>query len=205
MHKNQPVNILAFDTSSPHCAVALWSDGSVIARADEAMQKGQAERLMFLCEDVLRSAGRSFQDLTALGVGIGPGNFTGIRISVSAARGLALGLGIPAVGVSGLEALRFGHAGPCATTITARRGQLYFQRFDGRSAADPIIVSEDDIPDHDGPLIGASGQAPLYPIAEAIARLAADRYRTVTERPAPLYLRPADAAPARDAPPVILP
>ncbi|WP_299953730.1 tRNA (adenosine(37)-N6)-threonylcarbamoyltransferase complex dimerization subunit type 1 TsaB [uncultured Roseobacter sp.] len=205
MTEPAPVTVLAFDTAAPHCAAAVLSDGQLVAHAEEPMQKGQAERLMSLCDDLLTSADLSFGALTAIGVGIGPGNFTGIRISVAAARGLALGLGVPAVGVSSFEALRYGHDGPCATAITARREQLYYQRFDGTDAEAPILVPAQALPRHAGPLFGATGCAPAFPIAEAIARLAADRYKATTERPAPLYLRPADAAPARDAPPVILP
>lgn len=197
--------ILAFDTASPHCAAAVLSDGHVVAQAQEPMAKGQGERLMGLCSALLTDAGVTFQDVTAIGVGVGPGNFTGIRISVSAARGLALGLGVPAVGISSFDALRFGHEGPCATAIDARRNQIYLERFDGTRAEAPITVPADAVPEHDGPLIGAVGQPPAYPVAEAIARLTADRYQTASDRPAPLYLRPADAAPARDAPPVILP
>lgn len=197
--------VLAFDTAAPCCAVAVLAGGRVVAQAEEPMQKGQAERLMGLCKDVLHGAGLAFQDLTAIGVGVGPGNFTGIRISVAAARGLALGLDVPAIGVSGFDALRFGHDGPCATAIAARRGHLYLQSFDGHRVSTPVMVPEDAIPDHKGPLIGAGGTPPAHPTAVAIAQLAAHRFGTDHPRPAPLYLRPADAAPARDAAPVILP
>ena len=88
--------ILAFDTSAAHCAAALLLPDSLILRL-EPMEKGQAERLMPMLEDVLAEGGLAWSDLKALAVGTGPGNFTGIRIAVSAARGLALGLGIPAV------------------------------------------------------------------------------------------------------------
>ena len=91
--------ILAFDTSAAHCAAALLSGDRVLARVAEAMPRGQAERLMGLLHEVLSGSGHDWRDLDAIGVGIGPGNFTGIRISVSAARGLALGLGVPAYGV----------------------------------------------------------------------------------------------------------
>ena len=82
--------ILAFDTSAAHCAAALLSGDRVLARVAEAMPRGQAERLMGLLHEVLSGSGHDWRDLDAIGVGIGPGNFTGIRISVSAARGLAL-------------------------------------------------------------------------------------------------------------------
>ena len=196
--------ILAFDTSGPFCAVALLSGDEVLASAEEPMARGQAERLLVLCEELLTASGVSVADLKAIGVGIGPGNFTGIRISVSAARGLALGLGIPAVGVSTFDALRFGTEGPCACAVDARRDQVYLQGFGNPHLSQPAIFDAAALPAFDGPLIGAGGQKPALPVAEAIARIAAARANSVTERPAPLYLRPADAAPARDAPPTIL-
>lgn len=85
--------ILGFDTSAAHCAAVLLRGDMVLAAQHEDMTKGQAERLMPMLEQVLAEAGAGWGDLAALGVGIGPGNFTGVRISVSAARGLALGLG----------------------------------------------------------------------------------------------------------------
>ncbi|KAF0675328.1 tRNA (adenosine(37)-N6)-threonylcarbamoyltransferase complex dimerization subunit type 1 TsaB [Profundibacterium mesophilum] len=95
--------ILAFDTSAAHCAAALLSEEGVHARRHEEMARGQGERLIGLLEEVLAEGGAAWSDLTRIGVGTGPGNFTGIRISVSAARGLALGLGIPAIGVTHFE------------------------------------------------------------------------------------------------------
>ena len=66
------------------------------------MAKGQAERLMPMLEELLAEAGIAWRIFAPLAVGTGPGNFTGVRISVAAARGLALGLGIPAIGVTRL-------------------------------------------------------------------------------------------------------
>lgn len=196
--------VLAFDTSAAHCAAALLSGDRILASAQEEMAKGQAERLLVLCQELLAAQGCSVGALSAIGVGVGPGNFTGIRISVSAARGLALGLGIPAVGVSLFEALRLGTEGPCACAVDARRDQLYLQGFENPALAEPALYPAEALPPFEGPLIGARGQAPAHPVAEAIARLAAQRYATTTERPAPLYLKPADAAPARDPGPLIL-
>ena len=197
--------VLAFDTSAAHCAAALLSGDRVLASAVEQMAKGQAERLMGLCADLLDATGLAYADLDAIGVGIGPGNFTGIRISVSAARGLALGLAVPAVGVSNFDALRLGTPGPCACAVDARRGQVYLQGFENPALSEPGLFDSAALPAFDGPLIGAGGQQPVYPVGDAIARIAAARYLTTTARPAPLYLRPADAAPARDAAPTILP
>lgn len=202
--KSAPI-ILGFDTSAHHCTAAVLRGHDVLVEQTEAMSKGQAERLMGLLEECLKNAEASFQELTAIGVGIGPGNFTGIRIAVSAARGLALGLNCPSVGVSGFDALRLGTDGPCACTITAPREQVYVQRFDALgSTPPPELVPAHSLPAHEGPLIGAGGSAPVFPTAVAIAMLARDRYETETRKPAPLYLRPPDAAPARDSSPVIL-
>jgi tRNA threonylcarbamoyladenosine biosynthesis protein TsaB len=120
--------VLAFDTSAAHCAAALLWDGGLILR-DEPMQKGQAERLMPMLEEVLAEGGFAWRDLKALAVGTGPGNFTGVRIAVAAARGLALGLGIPAVGVTRLEALAYGLPRPVTVIEDARRGEVYVQDF----------------------------------------------------------------------------
>jgi tRNA threonylcarbamoyl adenosine modification protein YeaZ len=190
-----------------------------LAARHEELAKGQAERLMPMIDEVLSEAGATYADLAAIGVGVGPGNFTGIRISVSAARGLALALEIPAVGVSLLEALAFGHDGPVLASISAGRDQLYLQRFALDADRGPEVSSLDAVSDWHQPnltcignkehqiaeILGAqSGPAPYYP-ASAIARIAAQRAGLVTTPPAPLYLRAADAAPARDAGPTILP
>ncbi|WP_316247509.1 hypothetical protein ROLI_030840 [Roseobacter fucihabitans] len=197
--------VLAFDTSSAHCAVAVLVGDRIVAQAQEPMAKGQAERLLVLCQEMMTQAGVAYSDLTAIGVGIGPGNFTGIRISVSAARGLALGLGIPAIGISSLEALQYGATAPCACAIDARREQIYVQIFNGETIQAPALYGVDQMPVFDGPLIGHGGQSPARPVAQAIARLTMARQDTTAPRPAPLYLRAADAAPARDATPLILP
>ncbi|AXI47735.1 tRNA (adenosine(37)-N6)-threonylcarbamoyltransferase complex dimerization subunit type 1 TsaB [Sulfitobacter sp. SK012] len=200
---NTPL-VLAFDTSAAHCAAALLLGEQILGQSQEEMAKGQGERLLALCGELLNTAGKEWADLDAIGVGIGPGNFTGIRIAVSAARGLALGLDIPAVGVNAFDALRFGTEGPCVCTVDARREDVFAQGFEIPILSDPSLVPFTDIPPHDGPLIGARGEAPKHLTAVAIAYLAAQRFHNNPGRPAPLYLRPADAAPARDAPPVIV-
>lgn len=202
--------ILAFDTSAAHCAAALLLPASqttcrVIQRV-EAMDKGQAERLIPLLEEVLAEGGVGWSDLKALAVGIGPGNFTGIRISVAAARGLALGLGIPAVGVTRLEALAHGLPRPLVVAEDARRGQVYVQLFLPEGPA-PAHLADRVVPacPATGSAAGPDALPPAMPLVEAIARIAATRAETPQPRPAPFYLRGADAAPPADPPPVILP
>lgn len=196
--------ILALDTAAAHCAVAVLSGDEVLASRQEMMAKGQAERLLVLVEELLAEAGVQMPQLDAIGVGIGPGNFTGIRIAVSAARGLALALDIPAVGVSAFDALRFGTSGACICTVDARREMVFAQGFETDMLTDPALVSFATLPT-DVQKIGAFGAAPAHSVAEAIARIAAKRYTEAPTAPAPLYLRAADAAPARDAPPQIVP
>ncbi|WP_243611481.1 tRNA (adenosine(37)-N6)-threonylcarbamoyltransferase complex dimerization subunit type 1 TsaB [Shimia aestuarii] len=211
--------ILGFDTSAAHCAAALLCGDRILASAQEEMKRGQAERLFPLLEGVLAEAGVAWSDLSAIGVGIGPGNFTGIRLSVSAARGLALARAIPAVGVSSLDALAHGANGPTLTCLAAPRDHAYIAGHRMAKAIAPSLVSIADIPaslaepdltcigSASAPVaaaLGAAEAAPAYPTAEAIARIAAGRWQDTPDRPAPLYLKPADAAPARDSAPVIL-
>jgi tRNA threonylcarbamoyl adenosine modification protein YeaZ len=210
--------VLGFDTSAAHCAAAVVSGGRVLASRTEPMEKGQAERLVPMLEEVLAEAGAAWSGLAAIGVGTGPGNFTGVRISVAAARGLALALKVPAIGVSVLEAMALGTEGPVLVQLDARRGQVYRQRFDAQGAHGPGLFQADDpAPGATGATVigdaaaalaqrtGGSVAAPRHHLAVAIALIAAARAKTPQPRPAPLYLRPADAALPSDPPPVILP
>lgn len=185
------------------------------------MDKGQAERLFPMLEEMLSEAGLQWRDLTALAVGIGPGNFTGVRMAVSAARGLALSLGIPAHGVSVLEALAFGQEGPTLAVLDARKEQAYSQLF-GTPAPHPAALSElgeiqdllgnqharltivGDFSEQIARMLGAQAAPSKLPLPVAMAMIAQTR-SAPADRPSPLYLRPADAAPSRDLPPVILP
>jgi tRNA threonylcarbamoyladenosine biosynthesis protein TsaB len=182
--------VLAFDTAGAHCAVALLVDGRVTARV-EVMAVGQAERLMPLLAEVLAIAGLGWPDISVIGVGTGPGNFTGIRIGVSAARGLALGLGIPAIGVTGFDSAGYGLTRPVTVDLPAPRGQVWRQTLltDGAGEAS---LTDGDAPDQD----------PAATVT-AIAHIAALRANTPQPRPAPFYVRGPDAAPPRDPPPVI--
>ncbi|WP_354667479.1 tRNA (adenosine(37)-N6)-threonylcarbamoyltransferase complex dimerization subunit type 1 TsaB [Octadecabacter sp. B2R22] len=219
---------LAFDTSGPFCAAALLrADGHLVTRQED-MTRGQGERLMVLLEELLESEGVTWADLDAIAVGTGPGNFTGIRIAVSAARGLALGLNVPAIGVSGFQSAAFGMDNVIAC-IPAPRDQAYVQVLVSGADPSPALIDLNDIrafPDvpvqtkprfcgpaaldvataYLGRTLSEDEIAPqsVSPI-EAIVRIGAAQSHATTTRPAPLYVRPADAAPSREAPPVILP
>ena len=207
--------ILGFDTSAAHCAAALVQGDTVLAAQSAEMAKGQAEALLPMLEAVLAEACKDWRDLTALGVGVGPGNFTGIRLAVAAARGLALALHIPAIGVTIFDARAHGLPRPLVVAEDARRGEVYAQHFapDANEATllDPasgVPFGPDPVTGSGAAILGAfTGGAilpPRYPLAEAIARVAATRLHTTQPRPAPFYLRAADAAPPSDPPPLIL-
>jgi tRNA threonylcarbamoyl adenosine modification protein YeaZ len=205
-----PEPLLAFDTSAAQCAAALLLPGGSCLARTEDMAKGQAERLVGMLEELLAEAGIGWRDLRGLGVGTGPGNFTGVRISVATARGLALALGIPAIGVTRLEALAHGLPRPMTVLEDARRGEVYVQEFTPEGARPARLLALDGLR-IDGPVTGSgaalAGQPalpPACPIAEAIARIAAGRAAPGLPPPAPFYLRGADAAPPADPPPVIL-
>ena len=181
---------LAFDTSAAHCAAAVLLGDRVVTRV-EVMAKGQAERLVPMLEELLAAQGVGWPEISCIAVGVGPGNFTGVRIAVALARGLALGLGVPAIGVTGFEAV-----GAARTvSIPAPRGQFYV-KVPGL-AAEIVGVEPEGVV--------RFAEMPVEAFVASIARVGRGKAQVAQPRPAPYYLRGADAAPASDPPPVILP
>ena len=124
--------ILAFETSAKAASVALCEDGKLLGESYQNTGMTHSQTLMVMAEDLLKQCGNPVGDLDAVAVAEGPGSFTGVRIGVAAAKGLAWGGEIPCYGVSTLEAMAIslgpwqGYICPC---MDARRGQVYNALF----------------------------------------------------------------------------
>jgi len=206
--------VLALDTALGACSVAVVRDGQVLASASEPMLRGHQERLAPLAAETMRAASLSFPEIDRVGVTIGPGSFTGLRVGLAFAKGLGLALDKPCVGVGTLEALAASDPGLglTAAVIDAKRGQVYLQAFESGVA----VMAPDALPVETaaarlaelwrgGPLRligpGAGLLADVAPGAEVVERTAPDPAAIGTlaaKKPAlagarPLYLRAPDA------------
>ena len=123
--------ILAFDTSTAACTAALFDgSGECIAQADEQIGRGHAERLVPMIDELLQ--GRSADRII---VGVGPGSFTGIRVAIAAAHGLAIGWGAELKGMSSLTLLAASanDDGEVGAAVLGGHGELFVQQFDAAS------------------------------------------------------------------------
>ncbi len=216
------MRVLAIDTALHACSAALLdtSDGALLAHHSRPMAQGHAEALIPLLAEIMKEAGCSFRKLDRIAVTVGPGSFTGLRVGISAARGLSLAASIPAVGLSTLAAFAAPHlarrsAKVIVSAVDARHGRVYLQIFaEGRSLLDPTLVPVEDAVRAaiaGSALIVGSGTAPIvgsWPAGEAppsveatpapdiawVARLGAT-LDAQGAPPAPLYLTHADARP----------
>ncbi|RED11985.1 tRNA threonylcarbamoyladenosine biosynthesis protein TsaB [Pontivivens insulae] len=185
------------------------------------MARGQAERLVPLLEEVLGNAKVGWGELTAIGVCVGPGNFTGIRIAVAAARGLSLSVGVPAIGIPLLDTF-VAQSGPVLALADARQDRVYAQVFRNEIPQADIELTDMKklalaAPQPDWTVIGhrAEEAAALLSAQAWEARERVDLLRLAhlvemriadgrLERAAPLYVRPADAAPSSEPVPEML-
>lgn len=224
-------NILALDAAGASCSVALWSHGAVAAQRFLAMTRGQSERLVPMIGDVMaawRSAGGgTFDDLDALAVTTGPGGFTGVRIGLATARGLALARGLPVIGVTTFDVVaaaatpgeRAGRR--VVAAIDSKRAAVFVQIFDSElaEAGAPAEVATADLPGAipPGPLLltgdaaaqvaqvlAAAGRRDVVTAAAAgpadaalLAACAARRDPATAGPAAPVYLRPPDVTPPK--------
>ena len=214
--------LLALDTASGDIAVCVYDtkNNRSLSSRTETLGKGHAEHLLPMIDTGLKEAGLSYSDITKVAVTSGPGSFTGLRVGLSAARGFALALSVPAVGISVLDCLihharELGGLGPIVAAIDARRDEAYVQIDTDAHAPDngsPRLMLMDDLAAQiengnyalcgsaaqkivamtNGPtaIIHDLGTAPI----EVLAKLGA-KAEAQPEGPVPLYLRSADAKP----------
>ena len=129
------MRILGFDTATSACSAAVWEDGRIAARRFEPMSRGQSERLMPMVREVLSEAGVDFPDLDLLAVTTGPGAFTGLRIGLAAARGMALAGDLACFGVTTLDAVAAGvseterQKANVLVVLDSKRAEVYAQAF----------------------------------------------------------------------------
>lgn len=218
------MRVLAIDTALEACSVAVLDTAHAEVRVRESlpMQRGHAEALMPLVARVLQRAQLDFADLDRIAVTTGPGSFTGLRVGIAAARGIALAAGKPAVGLSTLAAfaapfIAADNSLPVVAAIDARHDHVYLQVFGpgGRTIVAPRItplrealrVSTTGAPRITGTAAGKlaalwpAGEHPpntvdqrAAPRIDWVAQLGAAATDTGTP-PKPLYLRAADAHP----------
>ena len=124
------MRVLALDTATEACSVALWQDGALIGRWVE-LPRGHAEEVLGMVDAVLAEAGITVGQLDGIAASVGPGSFTGVRISVAVAQGLAFGAGLPVVPVTTLEALaaQVQGEGRVLACLDARMGEVYWGCF----------------------------------------------------------------------------
>ena len=146
------MRMLAIETATPAQSVALLEDDRLLAEASYDAKGSRGGLLLPTVDHVLRKAGVAAKDLDAVAVSIGPGSFTGLRVGLATAKGLALGTGAAVVGVSTLEALAAGYE-PAAeiticTLLDAYRGEVYLAVFKRRAGrlerlhADAVLAPE---------------------------------------------------------------
>lgn len=123
------MNILALETSTEYCSVALWQDGEVVSRCELVGQK-HSELLMPMIDELLQATSHKLQALDGIAFGMGPGSFTGVRIACGVTQGLALGANLPVAGICTLEALAeaSGHDRVIAV-LDARMGEIYHAAY----------------------------------------------------------------------------
>jgi len=202
--------ILAIDTSTANCSAAIFAkDGALIDSRDEMIGRGHAERLMPMVEELL--AGKVPNQLL---IGCGPGSFTGLRVGLAAAHGMAIGWDVPLAGMSSLALLVAGAPGdgPVAAAMTGGHGELFVQVFDraplapvgellnlapqdaAAAVATPLVVGTGAV--HLVAARGTGEALELYPSARNAFLLPAP-LRTLDPRP--LYGRAPDARPRQAA------
>jgi tRNA threonylcarbamoyladenosine biosynthesis protein TsaB len=145
------VRIVGIESSSRRGSIALLEGERVIASVEHEQPNSHAERLLPLLEQLLAEAGWPKSSLDRLGVGVGPGSFTGLRAGIALAEGLSVGLDRPLWGVGSLLSMARGaladHSGPCCALLDARRNELFLAVYDAdlRELCAPQALPVEDL------------------------------------------------------------
>lgn len=144
--------ILSIETSTSICSVAIHAQGDLLALAEIKEPGAHAEKLLLLVDEVFKKAGLNFTDLDAVAVSQGPGSYTGLRIGVSTAKGIAYALDIPLMGINTLQAMaasqQVSPGDYVVAVLDARRNEVYTQSFgDSGQELSPIeaVVLEEGV------------------------------------------------------------
>jgi tRNA threonylcarbamoyladenosine biosynthesis protein TsaB len=212
------MKILGLDTAHGFCSVALTEKNQLVAQKIDRESSKQAERLFSIIDDLLKENNYSYQNINAIAVNIGPGSFTGVRIGMAAAYGIAIAAQIPIVGVDGFTALA-SHikAKNILVALDAKRGQIFAKFFNNNSFTEELLIYYNEITDFVGGdtnfnIIGDGADLiapflreksinfsitpePKLPDASMIARVAYQKIidDNFVKQPIPLYIRTPDA------------
>lgn len=210
------MRILALETSTEHCSCALRAGDTTTESVEHAGQSHSA-LLLPMAAALLKQAGLRFADLDAIAFGAGPGSFTGVRIAVGAAQGLAFAHDLPVLPVVTLEALAEAAGAPrVVAALDARMGELYLAAYERQGSAwqvlcEPLLCKPDALPALGGRFAGVGSgftrhgealasayaleavQPALFPTAGAVLALALRQFAagggTAAAAAQPLYLR----------------
>ena len=203
-----PPTLLAIDTATGPCSVAVWKDGRVAAYIENVKPTQQSASLMPMVEEALASAGISYAELDGVACTTGPGSFTGIRVGLASASGIAFAAGIAGMGFTTLEVLAFGalqkqkNEEIILAVLNAGKGEFYFQSFTAAPFAarqEPQLgtleqaaaLAESGLQCGNAPLLEGFSDAQLaFPAADALAGLSTLREGGSLR---PFYIRDPDA------------
>ena len=190
------LTLLGFDTATTACSAALWAGGDVIAHRRIEAGGRHAETLVPMLREVAGAGDTTLAAVDRFAVTVGPGSFTGIRIGLATARGLALALKRPLIGLSTLEVLAAGvlaakHDGPVLAALDAGRGRLYAQLFDRSldALSEPQALHAEGLPG----LVAAAGSG------EPVVVVGTGRDAAVAALAPAIDARPATGSPMPDA------
>ncbi len=198
MNKNL---ILAIDTSSECLSVALAEGQRILASYHAQVLRGQSEVLMPCIQGLFEKSHRKINELSELVAAVGPGSFTGVRIGLAAAKGLALALDVPLWGVSCFHIAAADIQTPCLVALDTRRGDFYTQIFNFNQASTPQILNSEEIIKTNLPIITNRAEAflntsaRLLPFPESPAEnmiLIYHTHKTVLLPPVAYYMRDAE-------------